>query len=86
MAIQLTCDGCGKPGDPKFGDLTEIQGAAPDPGLYCEDCAPDVHAYIEERDKLHDKVAKQWQTGVEKLTAAFRKKHPEGKLPDEVGL
>ena len=44
---------------------------------YCEACAPSVQKFLDERDALHDKVAKMWDQHI----AALYKKHGEG-MPD----
>ena len=79
MPIIVECDGgCGKTAASldefkRFGYVV--------PGRYCEDCAGSIQAFLEERDKLHDKAAKVWQTGLAKLEATWRGEHKGGTLP-----
>jgi hypothetical protein len=50
--------------------------------IYCEECAPTVQAFINDRDALHTKLAELWEDGSERLIENWIKEHPSGTLPD----
>ena len=77
MALKYVCDGCDAITDDKEG----FAEAGPINRIYCDKCMGDVSSYQAERDKLHGKVAKTFQTGLEKIRVDYRK--TLGRLPDE---
>ena len=64
MGKVFTCD-CGKQ---KVMPREELVEMGLSNCLYCKgDCEARVQAFLDARDKLHDKVAAEWTTGLEKL-------------------
>jgi len=78
MAIVYTCDGC--------NEARESRGLVPrgitDALVYCEKCLPVIDDFMEDRDKLHDEVQKQWEKGIKRLKTKYRKNLK--RLPDEL--
>lgn len=81
MGLLYTCD-CGK--KKVVDDINELKPMGVMGKLYCiGECADKMDAFLKERDELHDKVSKLWQTGLDRLK---KKYHDQGCgcLPDEV--
>jgi len=81
MSHTIRCDGgCGvtssNPGD--FENLGIIIQKE-----YCSKCSVVIKEYLDAKDELHDKLALQWSKKVSKLTSTYKKKLPDGILPDE---
>lgn len=77
MAHVLVCDGC-------LERAEKVTRLAPLGRVYCDACVEVLKPYVQERDELHDALAKSWSAGI----AALREKHAaifKGKLPDVSG-
>ena len=81
MSLHYACDGgCGAMTDavdvwPEYGYVVKRR--------YCEKCGPAMEQLLADRDLVHEEVASLFQKRTLKLVAVWKKKHPQGRLPDE---
>jgi len=50
---------------------------------YCIECALVVKNYLGDKDKVHDEATLLWLTKTNHLVEEYKKKFPNGELPDE---
>ncbi len=80
MSYQLICDGgCGASTE-NSKDFEER--GLEDKKQYCKDCIKVIDTFIDERNKIHDKIQDIWKTDTKKLIEKFYKENPDAKLPD----
>ena len=80
MAIQLVCDGgCGltTTSPEEFHEVGVVKKRQ-----YCDECWPPIEEMVKAMDALHDRLAKQWDSGLDKARKAAIKAMPKAELPD----
>ena len=75
MSTGTFCDGCGS----AAVTVKKAPGTHYD---YCEKCAKIVDQYQKKCDELHNKIAAEWQDGLNGITREFGEKYPNLRLPD----
>lgn len=82
MALLFQCDGgCGMTATDQ-AQLTPVGFSEPKT-YYCAMCLPTIQQFLADRDVLHTRLAKAWQTELAFLMEAWKNGHPGGKLPDD---
>ena len=79
MAQAFLCDGCGD--TDAGGDFTRLGIMVPLD--YCAKCARVVGAYLDDRDELHTRIAREFEEGAKALKDAMLVQHPGMELPDD---